>query len=483
MKRLIIVLMLLALCPFLLTNNSMAVTFGDGGVALQAVLDSITVSPPGGSSIDVTTREVPDYGDSYWSAGPTGLYLAMIFEFSDLSEFNEFGIFDAANPSNRVPIFGGEAITASQAIAVILADGAVRVNFIDTGIKFAGNTFGFYLDSRSVPDGDIWYSDTSLNRDGMDHMAAYQGSGDTIQIPGLTSGEWVDSEFILAFEDRDKRTADRDYDDMVLMVENLAPNPPSLPSMGCRFTGGGVDTDENWDHILGSGKMIHNGSGKLPDAVNRYQFGGQAGANTGQQPQPKGEWTHHQQEGPYGDFTFHGGTASAPEGTEIVDIRCSDPGFCFPARPAPVKQLDFDGIGTFKNIGKGKNAPIWKIPNPVVTAEGKGNRGFDGTFHWFEVNIDDLGEPGRKNDGAPDPAICPSSGFGEKGDIDLANCDCPDFYRITIYNGIYADDVVWLPDGNIDLNSLNLTEVLYEVYGYIDGGNLQIHPPTGFDLH
>ena len=43
------------------------------------------------------------------------------------------------------------------------------------------------------------------------------------------------------------------------------------------------------------------------------------------------------------------------------------------------------------------------------------------------------------------------------------DCDCPDFYRITIY----ADDTP--------------TTVIYQVYGYIKGGNLQIHPLTGFD--
>jgi hypothetical protein len=258
-------------------------------------------------------------------------------------------------------------------------------------------------------------------------------------------------------------------------------NPCDLP-VGCRFTGGGVDTSGNWDHTLESGEMIRNGAGNLPEGVDRYQFGGQAGANTGQQPQPKGEWTHHQQRGPSGRFTFHGGTASAPAGTEIDVIRCSDPGYCRQARPAPAKQLDFDGIGTFKSIGKGGNAPAWEIPGAVATAEGKGNQEFDGTFHWFEVNIDDLGEPGGHNSGAPDSGICPSLGFGEKGAMPLGNCDCPDFYRITIYNGVPADDVVRNADGSIDVGSMNRTDVMYEVYGYIDGGNLQIHPPTGFDL-
>ena len=230
--------------------------------------------------------------------------------------------------------------------------------------------------------------------------------------------------------------------------------------------------------------MVRNGAGNLPEGIDRAQFGGQAGASTAQQPQPKGEWTHHQQRGPSGSFTFHGGTASAPAGTEIDEIRCSDPGGCKPSGdpPSPAKQLDFDGIGTFKSIGKGGKAPIWEIAGANATAEGKGNKAFDGTFHWFEVNIDDLGEPGGSNKGAPDSTECPGIGFGEKGGAELANCDCPDFYRITIFNGVDAADVDWLSDGSIDPTLLRQQDVLYEFYGYIDGGNLQLHHPTGYDL-
>jgi len=269
---------------------------------------------------------------------------------------------------------------------------------------------------------------------------------------------------------------------------------PSGP-IGCRFTGGGVDTDGNWNHVLEDGEMVRNGAGNLPDGVDRYQFGGQVGARTASQPQPSGEWQHHQQTGPSGSFAFHGGTSSAAEGTRIVDVRCSDPGYCFPARPAPAKQLDFDGIGTFSNVGKGSKAPVFEIPGANVIPEPSGKKDSPFTFHWFEVNIDDLGEPGRLNSGAPDSAVCPGRGFGEKsagifngpsGPVllpytPLANCDCPDFYRITIYRGVLSSDVTYLPDGRIDPASLNQTDVIYESFGYIDGGNLQIHPPTGYD--
>lgn len=230
--------------------------------------------------------------------------------------------------------------------------------------------------------------------------------------------------------------------------------------LGCRVTGGGNDTSGlapdgvSWDGTLAYKKKPtgHSMTVLGDGADNTYTFGGQAGANTGQQPQPKGEWTHHQKSGYYGSFTFHAGTASAPEGTEIDYIECSDPGFCNPARPAPAKQIDFGGIGSFKNLRS-------KVLKDLgVTTD---------TLHWFDVHIEDLGEPGKSGQhDEPDPKVCPPGGSGGG----LANCDCPDFYHIKIY------------PASTDLNNPVMTgPPIYEVWGYIDGGNFQIHPPTGFD--
>ena len=134
--------------------------------------------------------------------------------------------------------------------------------------------------------------------------------------------------------------------------------------------------------------------------------------------------------------------------------------------------------GFVRVLGKGSKEPVWLVPNPTVTGEGNGNKEFDGTYHMFEVNIDDLGEPGV----AKSAEGCPVNGFGRRGDPTLpADCDCPDFYRITIYDGLYKDDLPLLSNGHIDLDAMPTT-VIYQVWGYIDGGNLQIHPPTGFDL-
>jgi hypothetical protein len=254
----------------------------------------------------------------------------------------------------------------------------------------------------------------------------------------------------------------------------------------------GIPPDEPPDGLT---CRVTGGLNNVVDASgNRYTAGGQAGASTALPPQPKGEWTHTNHDGPFGDFTFHAGTASAPAGTEILEIRCSDPNGCKPSGdpPSPVKQIDFDGIGTFKNVGKGKGAavPSFVTAGANVKAEGGNKKTFKGTFHFVQVNIDDLGEVGnsnpKKNPGDVNPAMCPVNGFGEKGDQALANCDCSDFYRITISDGINAAQLTYLPDGSLDAASIALLKaqpVIYTVSGYVDGGNLQIHRPTGQDTN
>jgi hypothetical protein len=218
---------------------------------------------------------------------------------------------------------------------------------------------------------------------------------------------------------------------------------PALTPMGCRVTGGLVDE---------SGNCVHCPEGSA--GTNKFTCGGQAGANTALPPQPSGNWTHSNKHGASGQFTFHAGTPSAPPGTEIAWIECNDPGWCVQARPAPAKQIDFGGVGTFKNM---KNNVPDEIANHVVLHE---------SLHWFEVNIDEGGEPGKSGKQDPPGDQCPPEGFGHLGSVANVDCDCPDFYRITIHAGSDPG-----------------SPIIYEASGYITGGNLQIHPLTGNDTN
>jgi hypothetical protein len=185
-------------------------------LSLQEVLDSITVG--GSSSVNVNTDALSDAEDSYWSITATGGNVStMIFELSAYSVENTFGIYDRVDPSKKVQLFAGPDTTGAQALVSILADGSVKRNFVDTGIDFAANEFGYYL---GTAEGAFWYSDSALNN-GFDHMKAFQGQGDTVQIPGFAPGLWTPGEFILAYEE----LSDMDYQDFIVMVESVTPVP------------------------------------------------------------------------------------------------------------------------------------------------------------------------------------------------------------------------------------------------------------------
>jgi len=196
--------------------------------------------------------------------------------------------------------------------------------------------------------------------------------------------------------------------------------------LGCRLTAGGNCKNEN-----------------VPQR-DHWSVGGQIGAPTHAQPQPCGEWTHTQRRGPSGKFTFHAGTSSAPEGTEIAMVTCSDPGNCEPAsNPAPVKQIDFCGVGTFPNV---TNGPLKDDPRVIPGI----------SLHWFDAHCEDLGEPGNGGNQPPVGSVCPQDGFAGA----VGNCDCPDFYRI-----------------RIRADARPTSDVIYEIQGYLTGGNFQMHDP------
>ncbi len=76
--------------------------------------------------------------------------------------------------------------------------------------------------------------------------------------------------------------------------------------------------------------------------------------------------------------------------------------------------------------------------------------------------MEDLGEPGSS--GLENTAECPPEGsFGE-----LASCECRDFYHIVIYKEF---------DPATEAPKTDPADIIYEEFGYLDGGNMQLHPP------
>lgn len=199
---------------------------------LQQVICNLytAAGTPCAAAPNVNTNQ---YGpDQVWEIGGAGGSLAtFIIQIAGLASQSTFGIYDVSNPNNRVALFDGSAglSAGDQVLVSILADGSVRKNFVDTGIDFAGNAFGYYLRVGST----TFFSQTSLNG-GSDQMVAFEGDGDRIRIGGLAAGPWGSNEFILAWEDISYGSSDKDFNDFVAIVESVSgvPEPGTLALLG-----------------------------------------------------------------------------------------------------------------------------------------------------------------------------------------------------------------------------------------------------------
>lgn len=223
------ILAVMGFVSYLICGSAMANTWHPPGMALQNVLDDITIDPLGDSSINVTTDHISDLNDTNWDITATGGSVAtMIIELAGFAANNIFGVYSG---SDYVPIFGGASVAGNQAVLSIANDGSVYVNFQDTNVDFAGESFGYFLDSSYYDRGGIAHSDTARNADQLDHMFAYQGNGsDVLRIDPWDEGTWTEDEYILAFEDLFVNP-DWDFTDFVVMVESVEPVPEPATMM------------------------------------------------------------------------------------------------------------------------------------------------------------------------------------------------------------------------------------------------------------
>lgn len=212
---------------------------GDGaGTDLQTQLNNITTAGP---LIDVYNgQHAPS---SYWEIGSTGgSFNKIVLEIAGNAALNTFGIFDPSDTGNFLQLFSGAA-SAGWSTLLTQTGNTFTATYFDASAVFkgqdsitlTGSLFGYYLGAASET--PTFFSDPAKNEaggttypDGMPHMLAYQGNGQT-QLNGKT---FLSNELLLAWEDKPWGQSDLDYNDFVVLVESVrsVPEPGVLGMFG-----------------------------------------------------------------------------------------------------------------------------------------------------------------------------------------------------------------------------------------------------------
>lgn len=214
-----------------------------GAPGSEPTLQQVFGSLLGSAAPDVEGSCLDDGSDAQWRTNGEST-VTIVIELAGFSNTNRLGIYDVTDPSNQFQLFGGAAgVGARATITFAAADTGYSVTVAwpnnpaappQTRI-FGSSVFGFYLsteqDNPNTPTADrsVYFSQTSLNDDGTDHLFAYQGNGGTF-VSGALGGEtFAPDNVLLAWEDL-RGGGDRDYQDVVVYARSLAtvPLPPAL---------------------------------------------------------------------------------------------------------------------------------------------------------------------------------------------------------------------------------------------------------------
>jgi hypothetical protein len=180
--------------------------------SLQSIINSNVV----GTSINVNTNQVAN--DSYWT-GDSSSAAFLIIELAGYAPNNAFGIYQTGSPVNKHQVFAGSVNGPSGQIAL--------------AVPTTWSSFGFYIQNTSA--GYTWYSDPALNG-GLDHFVAFQGAAGAHMGPSLGNASFDANDYILGIEDLN--LGDKDYNDMVVLVQNVNRVPDA--GMTLAFLGLGI---------------------------------------------------------------------------------------------------------------------------------------------------------------------------------------------------------------------------------------------------
>jgi Domain of unknown function (DUF4114)/PEP-CTERM motif len=202
-------------------------TFGSSAEpSLQSALNGWL----GAGAVNAQSGCLADTTESAWTTTTGGA--TILLELAGNASTNSFGLYDLSNPANRLSIFSGSDTAGADAVIQLTVvngtDWLVTVQGSSgpsTSITLHQAAFGFYLGTAQY---GSFYSETSRNTDGMDHMYAYAGTNTPFLSGPLAPSVFSTGDYILAWEDLPASNSDRDYQDFVVDVMNVSPVP--LPS-------------------------------------------------------------------------------------------------------------------------------------------------------------------------------------------------------------------------------------------------------------
>ncbi len=160
----------------------------------------------------------------------------LFLENAGFADYNTMGIYGFTNTAGVITVgetlevFAGvDSPVISTTMAFDLLSGTVTNQYTGDSANI-GTEFGIYI-TTPEDDGYTYYSHTSLNEDGVDHMMFFDTVDNSVR-------ELMGSNFIVAMEDL-LNGGDRDYNDMVAGFSDVhaSPEPATMFLLGSGLLG------------------------------------------------------------------------------------------------------------------------------------------------------------------------------------------------------------------------------------------------------
>ena len=162
-------------------------TFGNTGEpSLQTSFDALL----GPAALNAQSACVAEGRDAAWTTVGSIGQIDIVLELAGNAQSNVFGVYDLNDPTRRLSVFEGNDSVNSEATLRLrlMGNGTWRISVLETNnpddtsdwthLGLTTSSFGFYLATASQ---GTFYSQTSRNADGVDHLYAYRGNGAAFQ--------------------------------------------------------------------------------------------------------------------------------------------------------------------------------------------------------------------------------------------------------------------------------------------------------------